>query len=290
MMPLILNGRALAEKKLHQLKDTLIQHPDIKTLSIIQIGHDPASTQFVNLKKSKSESIGLKVRVHRLDESYQATYDGIRSFINKLTKYSQGILLQLPLPPTLSSQPQQILDLIPREFDVDGLRSDQLSEIKEGTQTFLPAVVQAVISIIEEYHLIGKDTRILVIGNGRYVGAPIFDALSFKFPETSLSVLLENSVYGDKKLQEADLVISCVGKPHQFTEAQLKKGAVLIDVGTSKDPLTGKIVGDFAINSQSTHLKAYTPVPGGVGPMTVASLLENTVQAGIAAKDQLTPQ
>jgi methylenetetrahydrofolate dehydrogenase (NADP+)/methenyltetrahydrofolate cyclohydrolase len=267
MQTIILDGKALAEKK----RSLLGQDLTGRRLDIIQIGDNAASKQYVAIKKRVGEQLGVSVTIHAFD---QLSFNEFSDLVASLTANTNGIMLQLPLPDSLRTQTQQFLDAIPTELDIDGLNSTNLAAIRTGKSRFLPAVVNAVTAIIEEYKLVMTDTRIVVIGNGQYVGAPIAARLQSLFPHNHLSVLDINTMNFDT-LAAADLVISCVGAPHAYTAKRLKRGATLIDVGTSRHPTLNKIVGDFDVSEAADYISAYTPVPGGVGPMTVISLLEN---------------
>lgn len=265
MITKIIDGKALSQTILSRLKNVIEEKGLRPSLLIIQVGDNPASNQYVALKKKRGEEIGISIHVEKLPtDDYEKA---ISLIINQYQSKVQGIMIQLPLPD--SAKTKEVLNLIPPKLDVDGLRLP--------TSYFKPAVVDAVLQLLSSVDLDLMKQQMLVIGDSPYVGHAIKTALEQKFGNEVLSVdeFTKNPV---EVLQKADIVISCVGKPHGYAVRQMKAGATLIDVGTSKNS-DGKIVGDFDITEVAGHLLAYTPVPGGVGPMTIASLLQHTVMS-----------
>lgn len=281
METILLDGKKLANEVLAQLRETItakILHP---RLLIIQIGENPASEQYVALKKKRGEEIGVEVIVEQLPS--ETSFSDIQIYIQKIVtgKNPPGILVQLPLPKHLS--PQSVLDLVPLELDIDGLSSKNLEQLSEGTQLFAPAVADGVLKILSAYNVPVSGKKIAVLGQGIYVGKPIADMIEREYGVIVTRVDM-NTPNPLDVLKSSDIVISCIGKPHIYNATELKSGAILIDVGTSLDPVSEKIVGDFEKSSAEGYLGAYTPVPGGVGPMTVASLLGNVVKQECSIK------
>lgn len=235
-------------------------------LLIIQIGNDPASIQFVSLKKKRGEQIGINVEIINLPVMGESELiEILHKTIEDHRKVTQGIMIQLPLPKGIDTE--KVLSLIPPELDVDGLLLQQ--------SPYNTAVADAVLYVLGLQGIRVMDKKILVLGESPYVGNSIISALKLAKHE-NVSSINENSDRIPEQMKDADIVISCIGKPHIYTAHDIKEGALLIDVGTSKN-IEGKIVGDFDISNAQGHLVGYTPVPGGVGPLTVAMLLKHTL-------------
>jgi methylenetetrahydrofolate dehydrogenase (NADP+)/methenyltetrahydrofolate cyclohydrolase len=265
----------LAENKAIELSQQLQSSSEKPHLAIILIGNNPASEQYVRMKQKQAEQIGIKTTLVHLPQD--TPQNEAISTVKKLgiSKEINGILIQLPLPETYNIQ--QVLDSVPFEKDVDGLTSKSLSLLEEKTPHFVPAVAKAVLSLIlsVEPRILGKN--IVIIGRGKYVGEPIGNLLANLGARITFCDEFTQDIPSISR--EADILVSAVGKPQFVTQDYVKKGAIVIDVGTSLHPATGKIVGDCDSESVSKKAKAITPVPGGVGPMTIISLLEQTIDA-----------
>lgn len=262
----VLNGVELAAE-IHRETKSFIESKKLKPkLLIFQVGSDSTSTLFVNLKKKKGEEVGIHVNVVNIPEgSEEEIYQSISSTISKLRQQVDGVMIQLPLPKGVSTQ--KILSTIPKELDVDGLLLQE-----SPFPTAVAAAVAEIMQLINE--VIIRSESIAILGTSAYVGGSIAQYLLQKGTE---QIQLINETTSDKSflIKSADIVISCIGKPHIYKAQDLKKGAVLIDVGTSRNS-EGKIVGDFDVTAAEGHLRAYSPVPGGVGPVTVVKLLQQT--------------
>lgn len=257
----VLDGRVIAQKILTALQVKCSQLKTKPKLLILQIGDNAASTQYVSLKKKRGEEIGISIIVQQVN-----TEEQIREAINTHRDKVSGIMIQLPLPTGFNTQ--EILSLIPQELDVDGLLLEN--------SPFNTAVADAVVTILATVQSISNTTELLIIGDTPYVGGSIANALT-KQGFVNIKTIHEFSTQNEDAMKSAEIVISCVGRPHIFSAKQLKEGSVLIDVGTSPNQ-RGEIVGDFDTSEAVGHLRAYTPVPGGVGPVTVAQLLKHVVQ------------
>lgn len=269
----LLDGKTLSTKKLATLGQLIQEKQLHPQLAIMQVGDNPASNQYIALKTKRGTEIGIQVDTHKV-----STITDLQEELTKVLRQSyNGIIIQLPLPE--GAKTQGLLDLVPVSKDVDGLSTESLSNLKTGTAQFKPAVVEAVLGLIQGYGLSLGGKTIAVLGKGPYVGQSIIDTLRSQNLKTDIIEIDEFTPNPKEQLQMADIVISCIGKPHIYSAKDLKEGSILIDVGTSPDPATGKIVGDFDTTEAQGYLQAYTPVPGGVGPMTVASLLENVTKA-----------
>jgi len=259
----IIDGKKIAADVLDEVKRLILKHKLSPKLLIIQVGNDPASTQYVTIKQKRAAEVGIHVEIAHIADSHseEHIYHHVQHLIEQRQNDFDGIMIQLPLPETVITT--KILALIPKEKDVDGLL---LEKSLRNT-----AVAEAVLRILDKYS--GKG--ILVLGDAPFVGGSIIRLLSKANPGR-IHIVNIDSPNIPERLSRADVIVSCIGKPHIYNAQQLKPGAILIDVGTSPDQ-TGKIVGDFDTSRAFGHLAAYTPVPGGVGPVTVAMLLKNLV-------------
>jgi methylenetetrahydrofolate dehydrogenase (NADP+) / methenyltetrahydrofolate cyclohydrolase len=250
-MAIIFDGRAFTAKKEEELKKKVT---DLKSkgitphLASILVGNDPASTLYVGLKKKAAERIGAELSVYRLSEKTNPSE--ILQLIELLNndKNVNGIMIQLPLPDAFLADKARIINLIDPKKDVDGLREDS---------KFLHPTSKAVMQIIGESKT--KSKKICVVGGGGMVGSSLVKHLYKEGYEQKLDTL------------EADIVVSATGEPNIIKADSIKKGTVVIDVGSPK--------GDVDFSEVSKKADFITPVPGGVGPVTISALLENLISA-----------
>mgnify|MGYP001584393468 CR=1 FL=1 len=275
----ILNGKKLADKILARLRRTILRQRLRLKLAAVLIGNDPASLSFIRKKKQACEKIGIGFALYQFPAtiSQQKLEREVKS-IAKNPAIS-GMIIQLPLPKSLNID--SVLNSAPLKKDVDCLGKDCREMFAAGKSKILPPVVGAVKELFQAYKIKIQGKEILIIGKGRLVGQPLITWLS-KAKETGSPSLLRVLV-ADKSTQDltgltrqADVIITGTGKPGLISGKMIKKGAVIIDVGSAKKD--GKIVGDVDFESCVKKAGAVSPVPGGVGPLTVACLLENLVE------------
>ena len=274
MQTIMIDGKKLASEKRVELKkrvECLLTPPH---LDVIWIGDNPASAVYVRHKEQAAASIGIEVTVHHLPESTPELE--ILDLIEKLNQSVtvDGILVQLPLPKHMTES--NILEAIDPTKDVDGLTSFNLGHLLSGQPQMVPCTPQACMALIEsvEPNLEGK--LAVVVGRSRLVGKPLFQLLLAKH----CTVLQAHSKTQNltSLTRMADILVVATGHAGLISGADIKPGAIVIDVGISKQP-DGTLVGDVKTEDAKGIAYAITPVPGGVGPMTVAMLLENVVQA-----------
>lgn len=265
-MATIFDGRAFAERKILKLDKEvalLKNHGIHPKLASILIGEDPASKLYVSLKKKKAEGIGAEMDIYFIKE--RENIETILALIDSLNSdpTAYGIMVQLPLPTNFSKgDKEEIISSIKKEKDVDGLRRDSL---------FLHPTSKAVIDVINESKKTvdyGVNTKVCVVGATGMVGAPLVKEL--KKEGYHVSECSQNTEDLKEKTSHADILISATGIPNLITSDMVKKGATLIDVGSPKgdfDPEVSKVTGFM------------TPVPGGIGPITISCLLENLLTA-----------
>ncbi|MDP2641661.1 MAG: bifunctional 5,10-methylenetetrahydrofolate dehydrogenase/5,10-methenyltetrahydrofolate cyclohydrolase [Candidatus Yanofskybacteria bacterium] len=266
-MAAILSGTELAERILRSLSKEA--QDSLGGLAVVLVGEHRTSLSYVREKEKIAERLSTPFRVFRFPEDVSQTE--LESRVREVGLDSQyaGVLVQLPLPKDLHTQ--RILDCIPLEKDVDVLSSLAFGKFALGTSPILPPTVAAVSELLIQTKIQLKGTPVLVVGAGRLVGLP----LSFWLTRQGATVTVAHKHTLDlrKAARDADVIISGVGKAKLITGDMVKRGAVVIDAGTSVEE--GKSAGDVDFESVSKKAAWVTPVPGGVGPLTVACLMRN---------------
>ena len=272
---ILLDGKTTSQKILSSLQQEISQKNLHPKLDIILVGDDPASIKYVELKQKKAESIGIGGQIHKLPST--TTTAEVISLINQLNNDSAvtGLMIQLPLPPQINTD--QVLISIKPSKDTDGLNPINLALLFQKNSLAIPSATSlGIIKLIEEYQIDISGKNAVIIGRSPDVSLPLFAQLMAK----NVTVTICHSYTQDmaKICQQADILISAIGKPKFLSREYVKQNAIVIDVGYATDPTTGQTSGDFDFDAIKDMVSYITPVPGGVGPMTVASLLFNTVQ------------
>ena len=267
----LLDGKKLSQKILSTIKADVANIQKQIRLGIVVVGEDPAIRSFINQKKKAAELVGIDVRIYPFDESI--TTNELRKRLKELVHevHNDGIVIQLPLPKHMNTQ--YILNSIVPEKDVDVLSARAIGNFAIGRSPILPPVVGAVKALLGEYSIDYRDKHIVVLGAGMLVGKPL--AMWLLSEKATFSVVERDTKNPEIFLRDADIIISGLGKSKFLTADLIKDGAVIIDAGTSESE--GELSGDVDAESVAKKASYLTPVPGGVGPMTVAVLLENLV-------------
>ncbi len=273
---MIINGKKIAETFRQKLKKQIIEiKSNFKTvpgLTVILIGEDPASKIYVKNKEKFSKEIGIDSKVIRYPENIEekVVLEKIVE-LNKNKKVS-GILVQLPLPKHINKQ--KVIETILPEKDVDGFHPINVGNLSSGYDSKIPCTPQGCFLLLKEVEKNLSGKHAVVIGRSNLNGKPMAQLLL----KENCTVTITHSKTKDLKSEcnRADIIIAAVGKPKLVKGDWVKKNAIVIDVGINKT--TDGIVGDVDFNEVSKVAKAITPVPGGVGPMTIACLLRNTVE------------
>ena len=242
-------------------------------LAVVLVGDDPASAVYVKNKNKTCKNIGFQSFEHILPEN--TSEDKLLNLINELNNDDQvnGILVQLPLPSHISSK--TILVSINPQKDVDGFHLENVGRLVTGNALFKPCTPAGIIKLLDEYKIEIEGKNAVILGRSNIVGKPV----SFLLLERNATVTICHSRTKDLSsiTRSADILIAAIGKPNFVSLDMVKNNAVVIDVGINR--LDGKLVGDVDFASVSKQASLITPVPGGVGPMTIAMLMENTLQA-----------
>ncbi|MFO7872762.1 MAG: bifunctional 5,10-methylenetetrahydrofolate dehydrogenase/5,10-methenyltetrahydrofolate cyclohydrolase [Candidatus Undinarchaeales archaeon] len=273
-MAKVIDGKKLAEKVRKEIKSDLKAHKKKPVLSVILAGKNPASKMYVKKKKEACEEAGIECNVHNLSE--HVVHDSIISLIEKLNENEEvdGIMVQLPLPKDIDTS--VVLESISPEKDVDGLTSASLGKVAVGDETFAPATAKGVIEMLESENAEIKGKHAVIVGHSNIVGKPIALMLLNRF--ATVTVCHVHSQPIDRYTKEADILVSAVGKADLIKSDMVKEDAVVIDVGITKKE-DGSISGDVDFEKVKKKASKITPVPGGVGPMTIAVLMRNVVEA-----------
>ena len=287
--PTILDGKALARHLREQLSRDVqmlnAAHSLTPGLAVVLVGDDPASQVYVRNKTRQCEAVGMVSFQHTLPVT--TSERDLLKLINQLNEKRDvhGILVQLPLPKQIN--PQKIINAIDPDKDVDGLHPMNAGRLSAGMPGFVSCTPMGCMKLIEHYVggtdvLSGK--KAVVLGRSNLVGKPV--AALLLQHDCTVTIVHSKSTNIDRECEQADILIAAVGQPEMVRADWVKNGAIVIDVGINRIAMPdGKdvLVGDVTYNEVFPKVQAITPVPGGVGPMTIACLLLNTYQAACRA-------
>ena len=275
MVAKILDGKQIAKDYRQGLQDQALKEKGFTPkLSVILVGNDGASQSYVRSKKKAAEKIGMISEIVHLEET--ATEEEVLNELNRLNNDDSvsGILVQVPLPKQVSEQ--KILEAINPEKDVDGFHPINIGKLYIDEQTFVPCTPLGIMEILKHADIDLEGKNAVVIGRSHIVGQPVSKLLLQK--NASVTILHSRSKDMASYLKDADVIVSAVGKPGLVTKDVVKEGAVIIDVGNTPDE-NGKLKGDVDYDAVKEIAGAITPVPGGVGPLTITMVLNNTLLA-----------
>lgn len=277
MVAKILDGKQIAKEYRQRLKNQvndLKEYGFTPKLSGILVGNDGASQSYVKSKKKAAEKIGMISEIIHLDES--TSEEIVLSELNRLNNDDtvSGILVQVPLPKQVSEQ--KVLEAINPEKDVDGFHPINIGKLYIDEQTFVPCTPLGIMEILKHADINLEGKNAVVIGRSHIVGQPVSKLLLQA--NATVTILHSRTKNMNAHLKQADVIVSAVGQPGLVTKENVKKGAVIIDVGNTPDE-NGKLKGDVAYDEVKEIASAITPVPGGVGPLTITMVLNNTLLA-----------
>ena len=278
----ILDGKAVSLKVKESVKvraDELKKFGVEPTLAVVLVGKDKASQTYVRAKEKACNEYGIKSVAHRLSEN--TTQNELLALINvlNLDDSIHGILVQLPLPKHIDTN--VVLAAIDPRKDVDGFHAVNVGKLVSGLDGFVPCTPLGVMEILKEYGIEVAGLNAVVIGRSNIVGKPMANLLL----NASATVTVTHSKTKNLKeiCKNADLIVAAIGKPFFLKADMVKEGAVVVDVGINRLD-DGRLVGDVDFDEVAPKCSYITPVPGGVGPMTIAMLLNNTILAAQAKK------
>ncbi|HRR88851.1 MAG TPA: bifunctional methylenetetrahydrofolate dehydrogenase/methenyltetrahydrofolate cyclohydrolase FolD [Methanoculleus sp.] len=271
---MILDGKAVSEKRLELLKEKIEESGLYPRLATVIVGSDPASQMYVRMKHRACEQVGIGSI--GIDLPADASTERVLEVVVKLNNDPDinGILVQLPLPAGVDTG--RVINAIAPNKDVDGFHPCNIGRLFSGDPLFAPCTPQGIMTILEEYRIPIAGKHAVVIGRSIDVGRPMAALLL----NADATVTICHSKTGDLKeeARRADILVSAVGKAKFVGPDMVKEGAAVIDVGINHDE-DGKLCGDVDFEAVKDVAGAITPVPGGVGPMTIATLMENTFKA-----------
>jgi len=278
---ILLAGKATAQSIRTELKSEVAglaaRHGRAPGLAVILVGEDPASQVYVRNKERACAEVGIASRPHRLPAG--TAQQELEALIDALNADPEvdGILLQLPLPDGLESRP--LLERIDPAKDVDGFHPQNMGRLAQGLPGFAPCTPAGVIELLRRYDLPTQGKTAVVVGRSNIVGRPLSIMLSQpgRFGDATVTLCHSRTPDLAEQCHRADFVFAAIGKPRFVTCDMVKPGAVVVDVGINR--VDDCLVGDCDFGPLCAAASAMTPVPGGIGPMTIAMLLKNTVAA-----------
>lgn len=273
----LINGKELAKKIRGELKievDELRKKGIIPKLAVIMVGNDKASEVYVRNKSKACNEIGIEFEEFLLDSNIKQ--EELINLINDLNarKDIHGILLQSPIPEHLNIR--EAFNTIDYAKDVDGFNPINVGKLSIGEDCFISCTPHGVVKMLEEYNIPVEGKRAVIIGRSNIVGKPLIQCMLNK--NAAVTVCHSKTKNIEEITREADILIAALGKPKFVKADMVKENAVVIDVGINRND-EGKLVGDVDFENVSKKASYITPVPGGVGPMTIAMLMSNVVKA-----------
>jgi len=273
-MAKLLDGKIVRDKIAEELKSKIQNLLAAPRLVIIQVGDNPESNTYIAQKIKFGEKIGANVKHLKLPEDVSEKTLNFQISNFNSEKSINGIIVQLPIPENLNKD--QIIEAIDPAKDVDGLHSVNLKKLMENDSTgFVPATTKGVLTMLSHYKIDPKGKHVVIVGRSTLVGKPT--ALALLNLDATVTVCHSKTQNMETVTKTADIIISAVGKPGLITKNHVSPGQTIIDVGTTV--VDGKLKGDVAFDEVEKIVDCISPVPGGIGPMTVASLFQNLLQA-----------
>lgn len=271
----ILDGKALAQhlgRNLAEETNSLKSHGINPKFCVINIGEDPASKVYVRSKRKKAEKIGIKQVVYQLPED-ESEEDVLR-LIDRLNADSEvaGLMVQLPVPDQIDVD--KVIERIDPEKDVDGLTPANIGRLWMGKHFVEPATAAGIIALLDHYQIDLNGKNAVIVGRSNIVGKPLVALMLER--NASVSILHSHTRDLGELTRRADILVSAVGKPHMIKAEMVKEGAVVIDVGINR--VDGQLMGDVDFDQVKDKASWITPVPGGVGPLTVEFLMEEVIK------------
>jgi len=238
-------------------------------LTAITVGDNPASLLYVTRKQEKAAHLGVEFNWLKLDTD--TSQETLEEVISEESKATDGLIIQLPLPSHLN--PEEAINCIPHEIDVDGLTSYNLGSLFSDTYKLIPATSLAVLELLNFYNIQTEDKNVVIAGRSRLVSAPLAKILSSKSYNANVSIIHSRTTNQKLFTKEADIFISAIGSAKMYDSTYFKNGATIIDIGISS--VDGKTYGDIDTFEIGEVISSRAPFPGGVGPITVSALFFN---------------
>lgn len=273
---MIIDGKQIAQEIKSEVKEAVeeIRKQGVAPgLAVVLVGENPASQVYVRQKEKACEEVGIVSYKYELSE--ETTEEKLLSVVAELNADEKvhGILVQLPLPEQLDEK--RVIEAISPAKDVDGFHPINMGRLLTGEPEFVPCTPQGVIELIERSGFEIRGQKAVIVGRSNIVGKPVAILLLMRHATITMCHTRTRDLAGETR--QADILVVAAGRPGVITGEMVKEGVIVIDVGINR--VKGKLVGDVDFETVSKKAKAITPVPGGVGPMTVAMLMKNTLKA-----------
>ena len=281
----IIDGKAISASLKESIRNQVATFPEkygrVPHLAVIRVGEDPASVVYVRNKAKACEACGIRNSTIVLPES--TTEAALLEQIQQLNQdpETDGILVQLPLPAQISEA--KVIEAIDRSKDVDGFHPYNVAGLWQKTPHMSPCTPSGIMKLLEATGIDPKGKRAVVIGRSNIVGLPV--AKMLLDANATVTLCHTRTVNLPEVTRSAEILVVAAGRAKMVTADMVSEGAVVIDVGMDRDPESGKLCGDVDFDAVAEKAMAITPVPGGVGPMTIACLMENTVQCFLKRMD-----
>lgn len=275
----ILDGKQAKIQILNSLKEEILKLDTKLELAVIQVGEDPASSVYVRQKAKMAEMLGYRFNHIKLNENVEE--EKLISLIDALNRdrFTDGILVQLPIPKHLNAK--RIQNAISPLKDVDGLTDINMGKLVHGVDSLVPCTPMGIVDLLDIYNINLSGKNVTIVGRSDLVGKPLASLLTNRNATVTLCHSKTNNLKEFTRL--ADILVVAMGKPNYITRDYVTEGSVVVDVGINRLE-NNKLCGDVDFNSVAPISSFITPVPGGVGPMTVAELAKNTYKAHILRK------
>lgn len=276
----LIDGKAISAKLREEIAEDVSRYRERygrnPCLAVVLLGENPASAIYVRMKGKACEATGIDSVQHTLDA--ETSEDHLLNLIDNLNNDEtvDGILVQLPLPPHIDEG--LVLERIDPHKDVDGFHPVNVGKLMIGHETFYPCTPYGIIRMLEHEGVEIKGKRVVIIGRSNIVGKPL--ALLLLRKHATVTICHSRTVDLPSVARSADVLVAAIGRAQMVGKDMVKEGAVVIDVGVNRLP-DGKVVGDVLFDEVFPLVSKITPVPGGVGPMTITMLLANTLQAAL---------
>lgn len=275
---MVISGKDLSTKLKLEMKEQLAQFPSkygrVPHLVVILVGEDPGSVSYVTAKAKASEFVGIKNTTIR--KSVDISEEDLLGLIGKLNEDDgvDGILVQLPLPKHISED--KVIATIAKEKDVDGFHPLNVAALWQKQPCTVACTPKGIIRMLKSAGVQIAGKRAVVVGRSNIVGLPVAKLLL----DENATVTIAHSRTEDLAsiTRNAEILVVAIGRPRRVTSDMVSEGTVVIDVGVNRDPVSGKLCGDVDFDSVEPKASLITPVPGGVGPMTICCLMENTIE------------
>ncbi len=277
-MAIVISGRELAAKKREYMKNEVVKlenkYGRKPHLAVILVGEDPGSVSYVKGKEKACMEIGIVNTT--ITKPVTITQEELLQIIQQLNSdpFVDGILVQLPLPKHIN--PTYVINSIRPDKDVDGFHPNNVASLYLKQPGIIPCTPKGILEVLDSANIEIEGKRACIIGRSNIVGLPVSKLLLDK--NATISIAHSRTKNLAEVTREADILIAAVGKPLFVKKDMIKEGAVVIDVGVNRNPLTNKLCGDVDFDNVLDKVSYITKVPGGIGPMTITCLMENTIE------------